>query len=152
MQIGDIAKITIWKTGLETPEQLRLFKEDAEEALTMSVRAEGYEAGPVWWEEFPQGTAGCPPVPEGIYGPDVRLVVVSAPVTWTRRPVSRFTQELEPYDLAVLRNVTRRKYAEAHPYLPPLHDGQCDTLINDLGPEAALDELRGLTKSDLVLH
>ena len=54
---------------------------------------------------------------------------------------NNFLAELEPSDLARLRRITRAAYARAFPWRRPLTDRQADTIICDLGPEAALDSL-----------
>jgi hypothetical protein len=90
------------------------------------------------------------PVPNHIQGQTPTLLVARATVK-ARRPQKRslFLTELEPADLALLRRITRRVRKRIYPNEGPLTDRQCDTVINDLGPDAALETLRGLRRSDL---
>ena len=68
-------------------------------------------------------------------------------------PTSWFTDDLGSDDLARLRRVTREAYARLFPVRSRLTDRQCDTIINDLGPEAAADALRrGMADITPVLH
>lgn len=149
--IGETVDIAcIWLDGRETPEQRRQYEQDVNTVLLDTARQK-YVLGPLSWTEKRPGEPRVPPVPPHIDGPDVRLLLVEAVVLAerlsTRTPVG-FVHDLEPGDLALLRRVTRRRYEAAYPGRT-VTDRQCDTLINDLGPAAATDTLRGLRRSDL---
>ena len=149
---GDTVECAIWVDGRETAEQRQQFEHDVQEAMVNGQRAHGAILGPVTWTEKRPGEQRVPPVPEHIAGPDVRLLVAEARVIGLvanlNNPVG-FVHELEPDDHALLRRITRREYQKQYPGQPRLTDRQCDTLINDLGPDAALETLRTLRPSDL---
>lgn len=150
-QVGDrIDVCAIWLSGLETPEMFRQWKLDVAEV--MSARAGRYNLGPVIWTEKKPGDERVPPVPPHIQGPDVRLLVGEAVILGVKLSMKSqigFTHDLEPDDLALLRRLTRRQYERTYPGRERLTDRQCDTLINDLGPQAALDAMRAARRTDL---
>lgn len=151
MKPGDSLECAMWIDGRETPEQRAQFERDVAEAMHRS-QAHGTILGPVIWSEKLPGEERVPPVPNHIAGPNVRLLVAEARVVGLvanmNNPVG-FVHDLEPDDLAILRRVTRRQYEAQYPGHARLTDQQTDTLINDLGPEAALDTLESLKPSDL---
>jgi len=152
VKVGDVLETAIWADGRETAEQRQRFKRDMGVALNQI--ASGLVLGPIIFTEKRPGDERVPEVPDHIQGPDVRLLIAEA-IVIARLPdlnvqQGAFIAELEPDDLARLRRITRMSYALQKPFMVPLTDRQCDTIINDLGPDAALDTLRaGLAK---VLH
>lgn len=152
---GDVLESAIWLDGTETVAERARFANDVAEAMRAWGRRHGREIGPVTWIEKRPGDDRVPPVPDHIAGPNVRLLVAEAMIV-TEGPIQRakvgFVDDLEPSDAALLRRVTRRAYRRQYPNRrthPDLTDRQCDTLINDLGPDAAVETLRGLRPSDL---
>lgn len=144
MNIGDTLDAALWIDGRETAEQRRRFEIDVSAALAEGQEEHGVIIGPVIWTEKKPGEERVPPVPDHIQGPDVRLLVGTAKVI-AFMPVfgeSRFYDDLEPDDQERLRRITRKAYKRDFPGYPRLTDRQCETLINDLGPEAGLDALR----------
>ena len=151
--VGDVLESAIWLDGRETAEHRKAFEAEVNAALALSARRHGHVLGPVTWTEKKPGDDRVPPVPNHIQGPNVRLLVAEAMIVNTvsiMRELPGFAHDLESDDLALLRRITRRKYREQYPGQPELTDRQCDTLINDLGPEAALDTLKALKPSDLI--
>ena len=147
MKTGDIVETAVWLTGTETPEMRRQYEAEVKNAIARAQSENGAILGPVVWTEKKPGEERVPTPPAHVNGPDVRLLVGEAKIV-ARAPVlsttgSRFVADLDGADLAQLRAATRRAYANDFPGYPPLTDRQCDTLINDLGPEAALNTLRG---------
>jgi hypothetical protein len=152
MKPGDTVECAIWMDGRETPEQRQQFEKDVQIAMVEGQAQHGAILGPVIWAEKQPGDDRVPPVPEHIAGPNVRLLVAEARVIGLvaniNNPVG-FVHDLEPDDHALLRRITRRQYEVQYPGQLRLTDRQCDTLINDLGPDAALATLQSLAPSDL---
>ncbi len=157
MNPGEVLETAMWADGTETVEQLAKFETDIREQLAWFAENEGVIIGPLVIAVKKPGDDRVPQVPDHIAGPDVRLLVGEAKVV-CRAPhfdigESRFVDELEPNDLNRLRAITRKGYARAFPRRVRLTDRQCDTIINDLGPDAALDALRAGEADVLrVLH
>jgi hypothetical protein len=145
MNLGDTIEAAIWMDGTETPEHRRAFEQDASAAMANAQNEAGVMIGPIQFVEKRLGEDRVPSVPDHIQGPDVRLLVASAVVVGylPALPPGRFTDDLDPDDLARLRTITRDAYSGQFPRRWPLTNRQCDTLINDLGLDAALDTLRG---------
>lgn len=150
VKVGDVVETAMWLCGRETPEQRQAFEDDVRAAMLRAQDEHGVVLGAVVYVEKRPGDDRVPPVPDHIAGPDVRLLVAEAKAICAMPHFdlaeSRFVDELEPDDLARLRKITRDGYARMmaqHGFtMPPLTDRQCDTIISDLGPEAALDALR----------
>ena len=75
-------------------------------------------------------------MPPHIQGPTIRLLIAEADLVIPNS--GNFLAELGPKDLRLLRNITRRAYALQYPGESRLTNRQCDTLINDFGPDAAV--------------
>ena len=148
VRVGDTLEAAIWLTGEETEELKARFKADVARTMAESNERNGVVTGPIrWTEKFP-GDDRVPPVPDRIKGFCVRLLVAEADVLNVRPSESRFLAELEPADLRRLRKITRDAHKlwwlrtfPGQPWPRP-SDRQCDTLINDLGPEAGLDAMQ----------
>lgn len=152
MNIGETIEVcAIWLAGTETPEHFRQFHADVEHA--MKSEAARYNLGPLVWTEKKPGDERVPPVPKHIDGPNVRLLVGEAVIVSLRpsmkTPVG-FVHDLEPSDHALLRRITRRVRQRMFPNEGRLTDRQCDTILNDLGPAAAVETLKNLKRSDLI--
>ena len=142
MKPGETIETAIWLNGTETPELLARFQADAAEIMLEVAMSEGVALTPLRWATKQISDERVPEVPDHIQGPDVRLLVAEADVMENvTKDISRFLSELEPRDLVRLRRVTRDAYARQWPGQTVLTNRQCDTLINDLGPEAALASL-----------
>lgn len=95
------------------------------------------------------GEDRVPPVPQHIEKNAgdlslIRLLTVEAIVDGVYvHTESMLTTNLEPKDLERLRVITRRARLKTHPI--PLTDAECDEVINELGPEAAVEALEKQT-------
>jgi len=145
MKTGDIIEFAVWLTGQETMEDLVDFSTDTKSAMESFAKENNLilDSGTAI-TKYP-GDDRVPEVPDHISGPDVRLLVLEARVLMLKIDVSvsRFVDDLEPDDLNRLRKISRDAYARLYPKCALLTDAQCNTVINDLGPEAASDALRG---------
>lgn len=151
MHIGDtIEVLSVWLSGRETAEHFRQL--DADIATVLASQAGRYNLSPIIWTTKAPGDPRVPPVPLHISGPAVKLLVAEASIISLRvsakHPVG-FTFDLEPKDLALLRRITRRVRKQMFPHEGRLTDRQCDTCINDVGPQAAIETLKNLKRSDL---
>lgn len=147
-------EVAVWLTGRETPNQIEAFKKDCTEEVTAFGVMNGVVMGaPVFTEKRPGGER-VPQVPDHISGPDVRMLVCEAVVVAERAMIvksSGFVQDLDPKDLAKLREITRRAHQKAKPLEMTLTDAQCDEIIEHLGPTSALKTL-GADMGSEVLH
>jgi hypothetical protein len=148
IRVGDTLESAIWLTGTEPPALIAHHKAQVEAAILEANGRNGVVTGPLRWVEKLPGTDRVPPVPDHIAGPAVRLLVAEADVLNVLATESRFLAELEPSDLRRLRKITRdahrlwwQRNMPGRPYTRPT-DNQCATLINDLGPDCALEALQ----------
>lgn len=141
MRPGDTIEAAIWVTGDEPPELRARYEADVAEAIERETAAVGMAHGPVQWTEKHPLDDRVPPVPDHIQGSRVRLLVAEAAIVGpcVVSPAGSFVAQIEHRDLERLRLLTRR---EAAKHGRSLSDAECDELLEQLGPEAAIDTLR----------
>lgn len=137
MNLGEVIESAIWLTGDESQELRKRYEQDVCQAIDDLCQEHAVLHGPVTFTEKRPGDDRVPPVPDHIQGGRVRLLVAESVVTEhaPQTSIGSFVANLELKDLTRLRKITRR-------YRPGLTDQQCDEIIEELGPEAALDTLR----------
>jgi len=152
MRIGDVIESAIWLTGEEGQEMRRRYEADVTSAIDDLCHEHNLIHGPVQFIEKKPGQDRVPEVPDHIQGINVRLlvaeseVIASAPET----SVGSFTANLEKIDLDRLRDITRQIHKRLNGTI--LTNSQCDEVIEELGPEAALSTLRQQVKPFGLLH
>ena len=149
MKPGETLEAAIWVDGRETEGQLAQHKANVLEIMSAEVQAAGYALSPLRWLVKRPGEHRVPDVPEGLEGPDIHLLVAEADVM--TMAANNFLADLEPRDLQRLRYLTRHAYQRtwqqwvaeglAKGPAPILTDRQCDTIISDHGPDAAVAAL-----------
>ncbi len=154
MKPGDVLEAAIWLDGRETAEHRRLYEADLQEQLARAGNLYGMVIGPLMWTEKRLGQNRVPKVPDEIAGPDVRLLVAEATVV-CRVPEhtaagGSFVHELDPADLARLRDITRHAHAWRKPGERRLTDAECDAVIEEIGPDSALRTLKQAVDRNLL--
>ena len=147
MKIGEIIESAMWLDGTETPEQRKRHEEDVCAAIDILCHEQGFLHGPVTFIEKRPGDDRVPPVPDHIQGIRVRLLVAEAELT-ARKPKSKpdsFVANLDRKDLIRLRHLTRQAQLKHSPDTK-LTDTDCDKIIEQYGPVAALATLRQETR------
>lgn len=153
MKPGDMLETGVWLAGTETKADVARFKREAEAVLRDSAAQERMALGVIVWATKRPGDNRVPKVPRHIHGPDVRLLVAEALVLERAQLIveQSFLLDLDPVDLQRLREITRRQHRRANPGALSLTDTQCDAVIEEVGPEAAMDVVRKAVDSK-VLH
>lgn len=146
---GDTLETAIWMDGTETPAVRARYEDDVARCFQDAAERLGVRLGPATMTEKAPGGDRVPPVPEHVHGPHVRLLVAEAPILGPRlngrslgSRQSLFVADLDPRDLGRLRAILRRVHQAWNPGKPELTDEQCDSYINENGPDAALAALR----------
>lgn len=143
MQSGDVLETAIWMNGEETEELKDRFLNEVRANLAEMAEDEDIIIGPVIMSELKPGDDRVPPVPDGVHGPDVKLLVAQAMVVGEAfQSEGAFVADLEPRDLERLRRILRRVHQSYNPGKPELSQEKCDEYINQNGPDAALESLR----------
>ena len=135
---GDALETAIWMDGTETEELKSRFERDLQATLAGMAADQGVIIGPLMMVEKKPGEDRVPPVPDGVQGMNVRLLVGEARVVGqlpTEAPWN-FVMDLDSKDLRRLRKLTRRAAPSS------LTDEECDEIINEIGPDSALRTLR----------
>ena len=144
MRPGDRVECAIWLSGTETEQEIARWKTvDCHEIARRTEEHHGVALGPWTFVIKRPGEERVPPVPEHIQGPDVRLLVGECVAGQGRPKVERatgFVADLGKHDLEKLRRITRRARRKAGGGL--LTNSECDQIIEALGPQVALKELR----------
>lgn len=144
MKPGDMAEIAMWLDGRETPQQRQQFEADCVTAMRKTEDQHKIMIGPVRFIEKRPGEERVPAVPDHIAGPNVRLLVAEARVLARQPqilPPRSFLLDLDLKDLMRLRTITKRAHKKARPNEPALSDAEADKIIEQFGPEAAIDTL-----------
>lgn len=139
MKIGQVVENAMWVTGDESDAMVDGYKRQVETSITLLCDELGFIHGPVLWKTLRPEDDRVPEVPDHIQGQQVRLLVGES-VVLARKPVTpvgSFVANLDRVDLERLRILTRRASGHAD-----MTDAQCDEVIEQLGPEAAVDGLR----------
>jgi len=134
MKVGEPLEMSWWITGDESPELLAHHKRTLIEA--MDELSEGWVRTPVEFHVKHPMDDRVPPVPDHIQGIAVGLLVAEATLI-AKKVFSHqgsFIANLERKDLMRLRHLTRKGRN--------LSDEECDEIIEEIGPEAALDTLK----------
>ena len=146
MKPGEIVEVAIWLNGEETDEQIAHWKTVQVPALLEQTEKQfGVLIRNIEFSTKYPGEDRVPPVPDHISGINVRLLVCEAQVFSAPPKIevaSGFVHDLTKDDRNRLREITRRAYAKTHPG-QWLNNKQVDSIINAMGPEAALKTLDG---------
>ena len=145
MKIGDIIESAIWITGDEPAEMRARYEQDVCNAIDYLCHEHRFLHGPVTFiEKFP-GADDVPPVPDHIHGLRVRLLVGESTVTDKAIETvnGSFVYELDRVDLEKLRKITRRVHSQYH-LDNKMSNEECDKIIEEIGPDAALATLKTL--------
>lgn len=147
MREGDVIESSIWLDGKETPEQRREHEELVKFNIDKLCEENGYLHGPVMFVEKKPGEERVPPVPKHIEESAddlsrICLLVAEAAVTGKRPllPKGSFLANLDKHDLERLRSLTKSKAMDAYGVV--LSDHTADQIIEEAGPEAAVEALR----------
>ena len=152
MKIGTDLEIAFWLTGDEAPRVLAGVEAVCCQAFSQIEETNGVVCGPVTFITKRPGDDRVPTVPDRVQGPDVRLLVAGTTVVAERPAALRpsFLADLDPVDLARLRILTREAHRRSRPGSPALTDGECDAVIEQIGPESAAATVRGAVDSRAV--
>lgn len=141
MKIGDVVETAIWLTGDEPEEMKRRYIDDVCAVIEKQCHSEHVMHGPITFTEKRPGEYRVPPVPDHIQGQRVRLFVAETTImSVIETKEGSFVAQLDHVDLIRLRRYTRRQARR------PMTDQECDQIIEQYGPEAALDTLRRATR------
>jgi len=135
MNIGDQVESATWITGDEPQELRQRYERYVVDAIRYLCFENGFVSGEVeFTEKHPMDDVI--EAPDHVSGSRVRLLIGEATVVekLIESPKGSFVANLELKDLQKLRGILRN-YKQ-------LTDFECDTIIEQLGPEAALDTLR----------
>ena len=138
LKIGETVEHAMWITGEESPDIILFHKTNILDALNELCQWQGFTHGPVRFLVKKPGDDRVPQVPDHIQGQAVRLLIAEADITGRVVQVNppSFIAQLELTDLNRLRAITRGAARRE------LSDTECDSIIEELGPNAAIEVLR----------
>lgn len=139
-------ELAIWYDANEHSDIINLCSKSVIDVLDTVCTKNNTHHDDVSFEILKPGDDRVPPVPlwlEITYGVIPRLLVA------TTRVVSNVQQvpvgiigDLDKKDVARLRVITCREHQKAYPNDAPLTDEECDQIIDKLGLEVVMDQLR----------
>lgn len=141
MNTGDVVQNAIWINGEESGEDRVRYENDVCDAIEDLCTEEGFNHTKVEFVEKHPMDADVPEVPNHIFGERVRLLVGEALILnkVVESPEGSFVANLELKDLKRLRSIIHKNRPSN---VPPLSNMECDEIIEQIGPEAALSTLR----------
>jgi len=145
MKIGDTVHNAIWLTGDEPEGMKDHYENKVKESITYLCAEQGFVHGGYKVSEHrPDADLSKylkkPGVP--VQGSKVRLLVVESDVVDETQKVEigSFVHNLERKDLMKLRKITRNAYVKYYKSFPSQEE--VDEIIEELGPDAAVETLR----------
>ena len=128
------------------------YKQDVTEAIDYFCHEHRFSFSPVTFSEKKPSGDRVPKVPDGIRGINVRLLVAESEIIGRRpeTPKGSFIAYLDKLDLDRLRTITRNARLKIH--RQSLTDTECDEIIEEIGPDAAVDVLRKQVGPFGILH
>lgn len=148
MSPGDVIESAIWIDGTESAEQRQAHEELVRANVAEICRDNGLSHGPVVFVEKHPYDERVPPVPDHIdkQAPDptqIRLLVAEATVLgYEVQQSDSIAANLESRDRGRLRDITRKVHRQRYPQEARLTDEECDAMIDEIGPDAAVEALR----------
>jgi len=142
MEIGEVIINSIWMTGDEPEGMKERYKKDILKSFDDLCKEQGFVHGPITMYEKRPGD-GIVPVPDHIQGSRVRLLILEAELVEklvVQSEPTSFVSTLERSDLVKLRKITRDRAAKDLKRI--ISNKECDEVIEELGPDAALATLR----------
>ena len=152
MRVGDVIESAIWLTGEESDDMRKRYESEVIDAIDYFCHEKRFIHSQIVFIEKKPGTDRVPEVPDHIQGQNVRLLVAEALIVGKSQetPKGSFVANLDKIDLERLRSITRK--ARYKLYKEHLTDAECDRVIEEIGPEAAIATLRNEVKPFGLLH
>ena len=142
-------EFSIWYDANKHLDPINSCSESIKDALGVVCAKAEVVHGNIDYEILKPGDDRVPPVPrwlENINGSVPRLLLATVATT---KIVSNVHQEpmgiiedLDKKDIARLRIITQRGHQTAYPNTVPLTDHECDQIIDKLGLQVVMDQLR----------
>lgn len=149
MKAGEVIWAAAWLTGEETPAQRQAYEDRVAEAMDELCHDKGLHRGDAQFYTRKPGEPNVPEVPDHIQGFDVQILIGEATILGPALKPRGFIGDLDTVDLERLRVITRRQYEQKYPGRT-LSDAECDEVIEEIGPEAAMDAVRRAYNSGAV--
>lgn len=142
-------EFAVWYDANKHLTPVETVRDSFSEIIDYFCETMGLSRGSIDFDILKPGDDRVPEVPrwlEQVHKVVPRLLVVTASVS-PRVVESQgdMTTELDTTDLTILRGITRRQHRKANPEAGPLTDQQCDKIIDELGMDVVLSQLRSNT-------
>ena len=139
-------EIAIWYDANEHLDPINSCSESIKDLLEIMCTKRKVIRGGVSYEVLYPGDDRVPPVPhwlENINGVVPRLLVATSEIVSSgqQEPIG-IIGDLDKKDIARLRIITRRAHHRSYPHDTRLADHECDQIIDKLGLEVVMDQLR----------
>lgn len=149
LKIGDILPAALWYNPWQ-PQDYDRAKEGITETLGLVAENDGVTISPVTFEVLEWNDDRLPEPPKWAHN-GVKCLLGEAVITGyvSDIKVTSFLADLDKKDLERLRDIQRRVHRKYYPG-EVLTDAQCDSLIEQIGPEAAFDAVKRAVDSGSV--
>ncbi len=148
-KVGDEVEFAIWFDANEHSDPINSCSKSMEDAIDVIHGKRNISHGKISYEILKPGDDRVPSVPrwlENINGSVPRLLVATTKMTNKVRQESMgIIGDLDKKDIARLRVITQREHHKVYPNDDPLTNYECDQIIDKLGIQIVMDQLRSST-------
>lgn len=149
MKPGDNLEWALWYNATEHPvDPISTCRDTIEEMMDVSCKKHNLTHGKVTFEILKPGEDRVPEVPNWLEqqkGSMPRLIVVHSVAEEIIKSNTGILGDLDKKDIARLRLATRRIHKQYHPKAEELSDQECDYIIDQMGIEVVMEQLRSST-------
>ncbi len=143
---GNEIEFAIWYDANEHLDPINSCSESIKDALDAICAKKNVGHGEISYAILKPGDDRVPLVPrwlEIINGVIPRLLLATTKTTSSlhKEPIG-IVGDLDKKDIGRLRAITRRAHRKAHPKTMPLTNQECDRIIDQIGMEVVMDQLR----------
>ena len=143
---GNEVEFAIWYDAGEHLDPINSCSESIKDALDAVCATKNVGHGEISYEILKPGDDRVPLVPrwlEIITGAIPRLLLATTKTTSSlHHGPTGIIGDLDKKDIVRLRVITRRAHRMAHPKTTPLTNQECDRIIDQVGIEVVMDQLR----------
>jgi len=143
---GNEVEFAIWYDANEHLDPINSCSESIKDALDAICSKNNVGHGEISYEVLKPGDDRVPFVPrwlETINGVIPRLLVATTKTMGNlHQGPTGIIGDLDKKDIARLRVITRRAHQKAHPKTTLLTDQECDRIVDQVGIEVVMDQLR----------
>ncbi len=148
-KLGSEMEFAIWYDANEYLDPINSCRESMEDAIDAICVKNNIGHGKISYEILKPGDDRVPSVPSWLENTNGALPKLFVATTKTKimssahqEPDKGIIEDLDKKDIVRLRIITQREYHKVYPNDTPLTNHECDQIIDKLGMQIVMDQLR----------